>query len=84
MIYVISKIKGDGNCLYRKLRISTFVNNPIHLIVRQYLCDYMIQNRDRLRDFMIDSVEIDKYIFKMLRDDEWGVHAFTCSFIWIL
>ena len=56
------------------MRSSTFGKSPIYLTVRQYLCDYLIQNRDRFRELIENCVEIDEYISKMLFECEWGVY----------
>ena len=34
--------------------------------MKQYICDYMMQNRVDSREFMEDNVEIDEYIFIFL------------------
>ena len=47
----------------------------MHLTDRQYLRDYMIQNRNRFREFIENNVEIFKYLFKMLLNGDCDGHT---------
>ena len=52
----------------------------MHLTVRQNICDYIIQNRARFKDFMEVDVDVTEYISKMLLDGEWGGHLELVAF----
>ena len=52
----------------------------MHLTVRQNICDYIIQNRARFKDFMEDDVDVTEYTAKMLLDGEWGGHVELVAF----
>ena len=47
----------------------TFGSESIYLNVREYVCDYMIEHKERFSEIIED--DIDEYISKMLLDDEW-------------
>ena len=83
-IYKLNKVNGDRNCLFRTLWKSTFGDDSMHLTVRQNICDYIIQNKARFKDFMEDDVDVTEYIAKMLLDGEWGGHVEACCFFWAL
>ena len=73
-------MNGDGNCLFRALWKSTFCDDCMHLTVRQNICDYIIQNRARFKDFMEDDVDVTEYIAKRRLDGEWGGHGELITF----
>ena len=45
-------MNGVGDYLFRALWKSIFGDDSMHLTVRQNICDYIIQNRARFKDFM--------------------------------
>ena len=79
-LFNLNKIQGDGNCLFRALCKSTFGNESMHLEVRQYVWDYMIEHRERFSEFIENDISIDEYLSKMLLDGEWGGHAELVAF----
>ena len=79
-LFNLNRIQGDGNCLFRALCKSTFGNESMHLEVRQYVWDYMIEHRERFSEFIENDISIDEYLSKMLLDGEWGGHAELVAF----
>ena len=75
----------DGNCLFRSLSDQLFGDyGKSHYIVRSSVCDFMEQNEDDFRLFLVfedenddgqdeeDARDFEHYIGNMRRDGEWG------------
>ena len=61
-IFKLIRVEGDGNCLFIALWMSTFGDNSMHLMIRQHVCDYIIQHSAKFKDFMEDNEKINDYI----------------------
>ena len=72
--YNLKRVRGDENWLFRALCLATFGDDSVHLFVRQYVWDYLIQHKKRFAQFMDEEMTIDQYIAKMMMKGEWGGH----------
>ena len=43
-LYNLKRVRGDGNWLFKILCLEAFGDNSVHLFVRQYVWDYLIQH----------------------------------------
>ena len=43
-LYNLKRVRGDGNWLFRALCLAAFGDDSVHLFVRQYIWDYLIQH----------------------------------------
>ena len=44
-LYNLKRVRGDGNWLFRALCLAAFWDDSVHLFVRQYVWDYLIQHK---------------------------------------
>ena len=49
-LYNLKRVRGDGNWLFRALCLAAFGNDSVHLFVRQYVWDYLIQHKKDLHN----------------------------------
>ena len=43
-LYNLKRVRGDGNWLFKALYLAAFGDDSVHLFVRQYVWDYLIQH----------------------------------------
>ena len=43
-LYDLKRVRGDGNWLFKALYLAAFGDDSIHLFVRRYVWDYLIQH----------------------------------------
>ena len=49
-LYNLKRVRGDGNWLFRALYLTAFGDDSVHLFVRQYVWDYLIQHKKDLHN----------------------------------
>ena len=64
----LKRVRGDGNWLFRALCLAAFGDDSVHLLVRQYVWDYLIQHKKRFAQYMDEEMTIDQYIAKMMME----------------
>ena len=69
-LYNLKRVRGDGNWLFRALCLTAFGDDSVHLFVRQYVWDDLIQHKKRFARYMDEEMNIDQYIAKMMVDGE--------------
>ena len=69
-LYHLKRVRGDGNWLYRELCLAAFGGDSVHLFVRQYVWDYIIQLKKRFAQYMDEEMTIGQYIAKMMIEGE--------------
>ena len=47
-LYNLKRVRGDGNWLFRALCLAAFGDDSVHLSVRQYVWDYLIQHKKKI------------------------------------
>ena len=62
------------------LCLAAFKDDLVHLFVRQYVWDYLIQHKKRFAQYMDEEMTIDQYIAKMMMEGEWGDHLEIVAF----
>jgi hypothetical protein len=75
--FVVEKITGDGNCLFRSSSQQMVKNENNYKKYRKEICDYIEKNShlfitqiEALFDFGFEDLEFDKHILNNLSDDE--------------
>ncbi|KAJ1720267.1 hypothetical protein LPJ53_005085 [Coemansia erecta] len=67
---------GDGNCLFRALSDQHHGTPASHALVRQEICDHMLDHPDDFRPFLLEEDEgqcdFDDYVENMRRDGVYG------------
>ena len=79
-LYNLKRVRGDGNWLFSALCLAVFGDDSVHLFVRQYVWDYLIQHKKRFAQYMDEEITIDQYITKMMMEGEWGGHSEIVAF----
>jgi OTU domain-containing protein 3 len=75
-------MNADGNCLFRALSDQLYGDMGIcHDHVRSDICDFMADNQDDFKVFLVfddegdegeDAKDFDSYISSMRQDGDWG------------
>ena len=52
-LYNLKRVRGDENWLFRALSLAAFGDDSVHLFVRKYVWDYLIQNKKDLHNIWI-------------------------------
>ena len=52
-LYNLKRVREDGNWLFRALCLAAFGDDSVHLFVRQYVWDYLIQHKKDLHNIRI-------------------------------
>lgn len=85
--FSISKMSGDGNCLFRSLadqlnQLST--KSYDHIYVREKIVNYIEANKETFQLFIEDDENVSDYIDRIRQPYEWGgyheLYAFTQIF----
>ena len=49
-LYKLKRVRGDGNWLFRAFFLAAFGDDSVHLLIRQYVWDYLIQHKKDLHN----------------------------------
>ena len=79
-LYNLKRVRGDGNWLFSVLCLAAFGDDSVHLFVRVYVWDYLIQHKKRFTQYMDEEMTIDQYIAKMMMEGEWVGHSEIVAF----
>ena len=81
----ISRIVGDGNCLFRSVATQVYGDEKHHGIVREKCTDFIALNQEHFQAFVLGgtSVEFDAYVSCMRRFGTWGDHLCVQACAWL-
>jgi OTU domain-containing protein 3 len=61
----IKQIVGDGNCLFRALGDQMGIEHR-HLEIRRNICNYMYNNPENFRKFILSDQSFEEYVYQMV------------------
>ncbi|KAG6846207.1 hypothetical protein H0H93_015419, partial [Arthromyces matolae] len=71
---------GDGNCLFRALSDQLLGSPSQHLILRQRICDWIAEHRERYEPFVEDERGLEKHLECMREHGTYGGHLELSAF----
>lgn len=71
--FIIKRMLGDGNCLFRAVANQVFGDPEMHDEVRKRCMDHMERDRDHYSQFVAE--DFNEYIRRKRRDKEYGNHV---------
>eukprot|EP01029_Cantina_marsupialis_P010168 TRINITY_DN2320_c0_g1_i1.p1 TRINITY_DN2320_c0_g1~~TRINITY_DN2320_c0_g1_i1.p1 ORF type:complete len:566 (-),score=122.94 TRINITY_DN2320_c0_g1_i1:199-1896(-) len=70
--YVLYKVDGDGNCLFRAVSMHVHGSEDQHAELRQQVCDHMQEHAERFRHLAPADQSFEEYITRMCQLGSWG------------
>lgn len=68
------EIIGDGNCFFRAISFSLTNSEDFHNIVRNAVCEHMLENRELFHPFLNNELSVETHLLssQMLQEGTWA------------